>query len=151
MEDEAALEILINELPDIEDPYIAFSQLLEVNGQVKCDAQLQLCEYGLVLVCLKLINDNSIRTSMMAMQMLKAILDGESGDVRESTVGQLSIPKEELFVSAYRKLLEIGMQALDNVYKAAQHGDFSIVIKESGLLLCGDALSAITSMCAQSL
>ena len=88
---------------------------------------------------------------MMAMRMLRAILDGESGAVRESTVRQLSMPKEELFVSAYKKLLQIGMENLDKVYKAAQHGDFYTVIKESGLLLCGDALSAITSMCAQSL
>ena len=31
-EDDSALKVLIDELPDIDDRYIAFSQLLEVNG-----------------------------------------------------------------------------------------------------------------------
>jgi hypothetical protein len=66
-------------------------------------AQLQLCDYGLVLVCLKLINNDSDRTSMMGMQMLSAILDGESEDVRESTVKQLAEPEEEVGRPPYRR------------------------------------------------
>ena len=69
------------------------------------EAQLQLCNYGLVLVCLKLINDDSDRTSMMGMQMLSAILDGESEDVRDSTVRQLAVPEEEVGWPPYRSLI----------------------------------------------
>ena len=74
-------------------------------SQTVCDAQLQLCHYGLVLVCLKLINDDSDRTSMMGMQMLSAILDGESEDVRDSTVRQLAVPDEEVGWRPYRSLI----------------------------------------------
>ena len=67
------------------------------------EAQLQLCNYGLVLVCLKLINDDSDRTSMMGMQMLSAILDGKSEDVRDSTVRQLAVSEEEVGRPPYRR------------------------------------------------
>lgn len=104
-QDERALAQLVEELPAIDPAYVAFSQLLEVNGTVSktvCMAQLQLCGYGLVLVCLKLINDDSDQTSIMGMQMLSAILDGESGEVRASAVEQFSKPVDELFVNGER-------------------------------------------------
>ena len=65
----------------------------------------------LVLVCLKLINDDSDRTSMMGMQMLSAILDGESEDVRDSTVRQLAVPEEEVGID---KLLTIYFRESDS-------------------------------------